>query len=131
MAQVNEVLHEIEADEVPQLLVYNKVDRLPEGMPRIERDDTGKPVAVWLSALTGDGTYDLLLTVLDKLLGVQIVDFQLRLSASSARLRSKLYELKAIQRENYDDEDGNCVVHIRLPEVEWLRLCEAGRCKYS
>ncbi len=120
MAQVNEVLHEIEADEVPQLLVYNKVDRLPEGMPRIERDDTGKPVAVWLSALTGDGT-DLLLTVLDELLGVQIVDFQLRLSASSARLRSKLYELKAIQRENYD-EDGNCVVHIRLPEVEWLRL---------
>jgi len=120
MAQVNEVLHEIEADEVPQLLVYNKVDRLPEGMPRIERDDTGKSVAVWLSALTGDGT-DLLLTVLDELLGVQIVDFQLRLSASSARLRSKLYELKAIQRENYD-EDGNCVVHIRLPEVEWLRL---------
>ncbi|WP_321409143.1 ribosome rescue GTPase HflX [Tolumonas auensis] len=120
MAQVNEVLHEIEADEVPQLLVYNKVDCLPEGIPRIERDDTGKPVAVWLSALTGEGT-DLLLTVLDELLSVQIVEHQLKLPVSAARLRSRLYELKAIQRENYA-EDGNCIMQIRLSEVEWLRL---------
>ena len=114
------MLHEIDADEVPQLLVYNKVDRLPEGMPRIERDDTGKPVAVWLSALTGEGT-DLLLTVLDELLSVQVVEHQLKLPASAARLRSRLYELKSIQRGSYA-EDGDCIVQIRLSEVEWLRL---------
>jgi GTP-binding protein HflX len=81
IAQVDEVLHEIEADEVPQLLVYNKVDCLPEGIPRIERDDTGKPVAVWLSALTGEGT-DLLLSVLDELLSVTVAEFQLKLPIS-------------------------------------------------
>jgi GTP-binding protein HflX len=120
IAQVDEVLHEIEADEVPQLLVYNKVDCLPEGMPRIERDDTGKPVAVWLSALTGEGT-DLLLSVLDELLSVTVAEFQLKLPISAARLRSRLYELKAIQRESYS-EDGDCLIQIRLSEVEWLRL---------
>jgi GTP-binding protein HflX len=120
IAQVDEVLHEIEADEVPQLLVYNKVDCLPEGIPRIERDDTGKPVAVWLSALTGEGT-DLLLSVLDELLSVTVAEFQLKLPISAARLRSRLYELKAIQRENYI-EDGDCIVQIRLSEIEWLRL---------
>ncbi len=118
--QVNLVLEEIEANEVPQLLVYNKVDCLSEGLPRIERDDTGKPVAVWLSALTGAGT-DLLLNVLDELLGVQIVEYQLRLPPAAARIRSKLYELKAIQRETYA-ENGDSMIHIRLPEVEWLRL---------
>jgi len=118
--QVNLVLEEIEANEVPQLLVYNKVDCLSEGLPRIERDDTGKPVAVWLSALTGAGT-DLLLNVLDELLGVHIVEYQLRLPPTAARIRSKLYELKAIQRETYA-ENGDSMVHIRLPEVEWLRL---------
>lgn len=118
--QVNIVLEEIEANEVPQLLVYNKVDCLSEGLPRIERDDNGKPVAVWLSALTGAGT-DLLLNVLDELLGVQIVEYQLCLPVSAAKIRSKLYELKAIQKEAYD-ENGNCMIQIRLPEVEWLRL---------
>jgi len=105
IAQVDEVLHEIEADEVPQLLVYNKVDCLPEGIPRIERDDTGKPVAVWLSALTGEGT-DLLLTVLDEILSVSVAELQLKLPISASRLRSRLYELKAIQREHYA-EDGS------------------------
>lgn len=47
--QVDSVLAEIEANDLPQLLVYNKVDALPEGA-RIERDDEGKPRAVWLSA---------------------------------------------------------------------------------
>ena len=118
--QVNDVLHEIEADEVPQLRIYNKVDRLTDGFPRIERDDTGKPVAVWLSALTGAGT-DLLLSVLDELLGVQIAEVQLKLPGSAAKIRSKLFELKAVQHESYD-ETGDCVLSIRLQEVEWQRL---------
>jgi GTP-binding protein HflX len=66
-------------------------------------------------------TTGLLLSVLDELLSVTVAEFQLKLPISAARLRSRLYELKAIQRENYI-EDGDCIVQIRLSEIEWLRL---------
>jgi GTP-binding protein HflX len=54
IAQVNRVLAEIGADQVPQLMVLNKIDAA--GMePRIERDEYGKIQKVWLSAKSGDG----------------------------------------------------------------------------
>jgi GTP-binding protein HflX len=46
---VNGVLEEIGASAIPQLLVYNKIDRL-ESRPRIDRDPDGRAVAVWISA---------------------------------------------------------------------------------
>jgi GTP-binding protein HflX len=54
--QVELVLEEIGAAELPQLKVYNKIDLIEAALPRIDRDDSGKPVAVWLSAQSGVGT---------------------------------------------------------------------------
>ena len=51
---VNTVLAEIGADKVPQIMVYNKIDR--SGLPaRVERDECARISRLWLSALTGDG----------------------------------------------------------------------------
>ncbi|MBX3663442.1 MAG: GTPase HflX [Burkholderiales bacterium] len=54
IAAVNGVLSEIGADRIPQIMVFNKIDRtaLP---PRVERDEYARISRVWLSALTGDG----------------------------------------------------------------------------
>ncbi len=52
---VNTVLAEIEADEIPALMVMNKIDMLDDFEPRIDRDDENKPIRVWLSAQTGVG----------------------------------------------------------------------------
>ena len=51
---VNEVLTEIGAAEVPQMLVMNKIDRrgLP---PRVERDEYDRISRVWASAQSGEG----------------------------------------------------------------------------
>ena len=57
--QVDLVLEEIGAADLPQLRVYNKIDLL-DMEPRIDRGDNGAPVAVWLSAQSGAGC-DLLL----------------------------------------------------------------------
>lgn len=54
MEQVNLVLHEIGADSLPQLLVWNKID-LKGLPPKIDRDEYGKLRTVYLSAMTGDG----------------------------------------------------------------------------
>jgi len=55
MSHVNEVLEEIGADEVPQLIVCNKIDRLDDHSARLDRDEDGMIRRVWLSAKTGEG----------------------------------------------------------------------------
>jgi len=55
MHHVNSVLEQIGADELPQLIVCNKIDQLEDHEPRLDRDENGKIVRVWLSAQTGEG----------------------------------------------------------------------------
>ena len=52
--EVNGVLADIDADQIPVLLVYNKIDKSGH-QPEIVRDAEGRPKAVFLSALTGEG----------------------------------------------------------------------------
>lgn len=53
--QVETVLSEIGADQIPVLKVYNKLDLLPEREPRLDRNEDGVPIRVWVSANTGAG----------------------------------------------------------------------------
>jgi GTP-binding protein HflX len=56
--QVNEVLRGIGADTIPQILVFNKIDAVPELAARgdaVERDEYGNISRVFLSARTGQG----------------------------------------------------------------------------
>jgi GTP-binding protein HflX len=58
------VLGEIGADQVPELLVFNKADVAPDAAKELVDDHPG---AVALSARTGDGVDDLLRTLADRL----------------------------------------------------------------
>ncbi|MGW8182634.1 MAG: GTPase HflX [Burkholderiales bacterium] len=51
---VNQVLAEIGAQDIPQVLVMNKIDRT-RFPARVERDQYGKIWRVWVSAKTGEG----------------------------------------------------------------------------
>ncbi|MAK66609.1 MULTISPECIES: ribosome rescue GTPase HflX [unclassified Methylophaga] len=55
MKHVDDVLQQIGADELPQLIIYNKIDRLENVQPKLERDQQGKICRIWLSAHTGEG----------------------------------------------------------------------------
>jgi GTP-binding protein HflX len=62
VAQVNAVLEEIGAADVPQILVYNKIDRLPEnarGAGAVERDEYGSIKSIRVSALQDVGIAEL------------------------------------------------------------------------
>ena len=63
LEHVNEVLHKIGADEVPQVIVCTKIDQTDGHQARIDRDEDGRIWRVWLSAQTGEGI-DLLRQVL-------------------------------------------------------------------
>ncbi len=120
--QVDEVLKEIGAGELPQLRVYNKIDLLDDRSARIERNEEGKPIAVWLSAQAGEGI-ELLFDALAECLGHKMVNGTLLLptSANLSKFRSKLYESGAIKQESYG-EDGGIQLQIAIPEVEWLKI---------
>jgi GTP-binding protein HflX len=52
--EVNKVLHDIGADDVPRILVYNKIDAAGYE-PRVERDEHGTIARVFVSAMERDG----------------------------------------------------------------------------
>lgn len=66
--QVEKVLQQLGAEQIPQLQVLNKVDLLADATPRIDRDGSGRPVRVWVSAVTGQGI-DLLKQAVLEVLG--------------------------------------------------------------
>ncbi|ENH7114567.1 GTPase HflX [Vibrio fluvialis] len=118
---VDEVLQEIEAHEVPTLLVMNKIDNLEDQKPRIERGDEGVPRAVWISAMDGLGI-DLLFAALTERLVSQIVQYRLRIPPQhQGRIRSTFFQMKCIQQEEYDPE-GNLLITVRMQQVDWSRL---------
>jgi GTPase len=67
---VRAVLHEIDADAVPELLVVNKADRAPAAAARLAEAHHG---AVVVSARTGQGVDDLVLALGDRLRGADRV----------------------------------------------------------
>ena len=121
--QVQDVLAEIGAQDIPQLQVFNKLDLL-EQQPRIERNAEGRPERVWLSAATGAGT-DLLLQAIAELVGQDMVNEELQLDPDQGSLRAALYRLGAVEAENYGD-DGVAHLSVRLPRADWNRLMKKG-----
>ncbi|AUY26690.1 MAG: ribosome rescue GTPase HflX [Mixta calida] len=119
---VETVLEEIEADEIPMLQVMNKIDMLDGFEPRIDRNDENQPVRVWLSAQSGAGL-PLLFQALTERLSGEIAQYELRLPPEAGRLRSRFYQLQAIEKE-WNEEDGSVGLMIRLPIVDWRRLCK-------
>lgn len=118
--QVDLVLNEIEADDVLQLRVYNKIDLLDQARTaRIDRNDSGKPVAVWLSAMERQG-FDLLKQAISELLAEDVMVDDIRLAPADSKLRSVLFDLGAIQSEHYED-NGDIVLSIRIQRQDFRR----------
>lgn len=118
--QVNEVLEEIGAGEVPQLVICNKIDRLEGIEAHIDRDEDGRPERVWLSAQQGRGI-DLLFNALTECLADNMVQYQLRIPPQQGKLRGALFGLNCIASEEYA-EDGDWLVDVRMPAKDWQRL---------
>ena len=82
-AEVDDVLAQIGARDVPQLRVMNKIDLMEGTAPRVERDAEGRVTRVWLSARTGEGV-DLLVGALGEFFHRESVHQRLRLEPRDA-----------------------------------------------
>ena len=125
ISHVESVLEEIGAEDVPVLKVFNKIDALPTGEARIDRDADGVPYRVWLSARDGVGI-DLLQQAIAELLGQDVINETLYLPTECGRLRAMLFEQGAVRSESFDDA-GRSVLEVRLPKKDYLQiLARAG-----
>ncbi|MEK9584559.1 MAG: ribosome rescue GTPase HflX [Halieaceae bacterium] len=119
MADVETVLGEIGADELPQLLVFNKLDLL-EQPARVVRNESGVITAVYVSAATGEGL-ELLREAIRERLSVTLFDEEITLDPQRGKLRAALYEMGAVCSEQWES-DGSSRLHVRLPLADWRRL---------
>ena len=111
IAQVDEVLAEIGAGDIPQLLVFNKIDRL-DGAGAAPRPADGAPTAsrerVWMSARDGVGL-DLLRDALGAALALRRVARRAAPAAGAGRLRARLHAAgRGARREATTSTAGAC-----------------------
>lgn len=120
IAEVHGVLESIGAENVPKVLVYNKIDLRPDLEPKIDRDDMGNINRVMISAAKNLGIADLI-SALGELLGKDMLEREVILTMNQAKLRAELYAREAILEEKVDEE-GNYHLKIRMPRVELEKL---------
>lgn len=117
--QVNSVLKQLDADQVPQIRVYNKIDKL-DRQRRMTNNRHGAKRAVWLSAVTGEGLPTLKTAIANRLR--QKTTYRtIRLQPDQGRQRAKLFELGAVLSENVRD-DGSWALDLRITEKDLRRF---------
>ncbi|MDX1656017.1 MAG: GTPase HflX, partial [Candidatus Competibacteraceae bacterium] len=107
--EVERVLAEIGAAQLPRLRVFNKIDLLDQS-PRLERGPDGRVESIWVSAARGDGL-DLLRQAVAERTAAQPYHGWLHLPPSAARLRARLFELDAVLKE-CSEPDGAWTIEI-------------------
>jgi GTPase len=121
--QVESVLEEIGASEVPAWRLYNKIDRLPQ-TDELEPNRFGSE-AIWVSAVTGAGVGEL-----EQRLARHFTEGMfsgwVEVPASAGRLRSRLFAERAIEAEQ-TGQGGAMLLRLNLPERRLRSLLrEAG-----
>ena len=117
--QVNSVLKELDADQVPQIRVYNKIDKL-DRKPRVTNNRHGEGRAVWLSATTGEGLAMLKDAVANRL-RQKTTQRVIHLGPAQGRQRAKLFELGAVLSEDVLD-DGGWMLELKMAEKDLRRF---------
>jgi len=121
--QVNEVLTDIDAANVPQIIIYNKIDRLENCPARCERDEKGRVFKIWLSAKSGAGI-DLLYSALVEQLSQQKVQCWVRVPVEAGDLRARLFTQAIVLQEQYAD-NGDSLIKMQMPAQYFNQLIES------
>lgn len=121
MEQVQLVLQEIHAENIPLIEVYNKIDCVYGLDPKIERNEEGVITKVWLSAQNNLGLSLLEQAIVERL-SKGIVQLKLKIDFNRGDLRSKLYAIGAIKQEEVLEQEQQWILSIRAPILEVQRI---------
>jgi GTP-binding protein HflX len=118
IAAVHTVLGEIDALEVPELLVFNKSDLAPDAAKRLVEDNEG---SVAVSAATGDGIDVLLETLGDRLRSIATV-VELLIPYERGDVVASVHREGEVVSSSH--EDGGVRIRARLADASAGRLSE-------
>ncbi len=110
--QVQLVLEQIDALEVPQIMVFNKIDQI-DMLPNVDLDAHGRIQHVWMSAQSGEGK-ELLVQALKQYFEQQVERMWLHLPPAKGGLRSELYKHSEVLQESVDDQ-GFWLIEAEIP----------------
>ncbi len=111
METVEEVLNELGANEIDSLLVFNKIDQIPD--PEILSDGHyDYPEAIFLSCKTGEGIEHLQQGII-RCYENKLIPYTLKLDYAEAPLIQKIRKQAIIVKEDYQDE--SILLSLRLP----------------
>jgi GTPase len=119
VAAVNEVLTELEAQDMPTLLVLNKVDLLDDAQTLADVR-AEYPDAIPVSAVTGEGI-DALRQELSARAGEGEQEYEFRLPHERGRLLSYLYEHGQVADVDYGEKEVTVRAHLHPKHVAPLR----------
>ena len=120
--QVQEIIEQIEAQDIPSIIVMNKIDEISGFSPRLDIDDQGNIYRVWLSANTGEGI-DLLYKALSQSLSGMMTFARIKLDVQSAYIRSEIHKVGFIQKEIMN-EFGQWLLEINVTSHYLERLLD-------
>ncbi len=120
VAEVNQVLQQIGAADIPQIEVYNKIDLMEGEEPRLEYAEDGSVRRVWLSALDGRGV-ELLLDALAQFFQQEHMRKVVRLEPQDGRLRAKIFKVAKILQDRATAE-GGWELELEIARREYERL---------
>lgn len=126
--EVNRVLAEIGAQDIPQLLVYNKIDNLPGNPAKIDYDESGMPWRVWISAIEERGL-DLLLQAISERLSQDIVKVWISLPISDGKWRAWIYQHAEVHQESIVENQQSNLFCISLQQRFFQRLLNESPAK--
>ena len=116
--QVNRVLAEIGAEDVPRLIVMNKIDATGD-RPGLETDGFGQARRVFVSARTGAGL-DGLLEAIHQRLGPQQIEAVIRIPLHEGRLRSRLYGAGIVLSETVEGDMLRMTLTMSREAGRWI-----------
>jgi GTPase len=119
LEQVRGVLRGIGAGELPELVVFNKIDLLGEA-PRILDDANGLPLQAWISAAGNDGLLELRAAIA-RAVRPDRIRRTLHVQLSAGKVRSLLYQRNAVRAERQQD-DGSWEMDVEQDAAEFARL---------
>lgn len=120
ITHVNELLQQIGADQIPQLMVYNKIDLCEDRQPQIDLNAENKPARVWISAAKSDGI-DMLCEAINQRIHQEILTKTLYIGSTQGKLRAQLYEKGEVLAERAL-EDGGWEMHVRILKSHYQQL---------
>ncbi len=119
ISHVNTVLEEIDAHEIPQIIVFNKIDQC-QLEARYNTANINSPAKVWMSAITGTGEMQLLEAISDHFKNKQI-QLTVKVPPALSKLRATFYRNDWVQNETID-EKGCSALTISLHKADYNRL---------